>query len=119
MAENTYTLNFQINTKVLTSDGREITTGAVMSFMAYTNAITPAGLLPCDLRAWYDYDAQTAEWAKIMPCTNAVDRIKTQLKNAYLQITVPVEDLSYTAIQGYALSFLENIYGSGNVQILK
>lgn len=119
MPTNSYVLNFKINALVLTSDGREINNGVVMSFLAYTSSITEEGKLPCDLRSWYNYDTQTANWAKIIPCTDAVKRIETQIVNSYLQITIPVEDLTYKVIQGYALSFLEEIYGKGNVEILK
>ena len=116
---NDYYLNFRINTTVLTSDGGSISTGAVVSFKQYTNSITPDGKIPCDLRWWYSYDAQTNGWTKISVCTNAVTRIETQLLNAYLQLTVPVEDLTYDIIQGYAQSFLEGIYGSGNIEIIQ
>lgn len=111
-------LNFQINANVLTSDGRNVATGAVVSFSAYTNKISPEGKISCDLRWWASADAQTNNWDKITPCTDAVKRTETRLINASLQITVPVPDLTYDIIQGYAKTFLEGIYGVGNITIL-
>ena len=116
---NDYYLNFQINANVLTSDGRNVTTGAVVSFKQYTNSITPDAKIPCDLRWWNSETAQTNNWAQILACTNAVTRVETQLTSAYLTLTVPVQDLTYDIIQGYALAFLEGIYGSGNIQIIQ
>ena len=116
---NDYYLNFRINTNVLTSDGRAIASGTVVSFKQYTNSITSDGKIPCDLRWWYSYDAQTNGWAQVTVCTSAVNRIETQLVNTYLQLTVPVEQLTYTIIQGYALAFLEGIYGAGNITTIQ
>lgn len=110
--------NFQINVNVLTSDGRNVTTGAVVSFSAFSNKITPEEKIPCDLSWWASASAQTNNWDKITACTDAVDRTGTRLINAYLQIDVPVTDLTYEIIQGYAETFLEGIYGVGNITIL-
>lgn len=111
-------MTYKINANALTSDGRNVATGTVVSFTPHTDAITTSGLIPTDLNWWISEAAKTAAWAKITPCTDAVQRVQTQLVNVYLQITVPVDQLSYSVIQGYGLTWLEGIYGSGNVQIL-
>lgn len=109
---------FQINANVLTSDGRNVATGVVVSFTPHTDAITPQGKIPTDLNWWISEEAKTAGWSKISPCTDAVDRVNTRIINVYLQMTVPVDQLSYSVIQGYGLAWLEGIYGSGNVEVI-
>lgn len=109
---------FKINANVLTSDGRNVATGAVVSFTPQTTAITQAGKIPTDIKWWISEAAKTAGWANVIACTDATNRVQTQLVNVYLQMTVPVDQLSYSIIQGYGLTWLESIYGSGNVSII-
>jgi len=112
-----YYLNFQINTNVYLSDGQDIAKGAVVSFLPYDNSITPDNKLPCDLRWWSSEESQTKGYSKVSVCTDK--ERKNQLVNAYLPVTVPVEQFSYVIFQGWAKTFLEGIYGKGNVQTLK
>ena len=115
-----YYLNFKINANVLTSDGRNIASGAVCSFKAYPESISQDAnpKLPCDLRFWASEADQTANWDNITVCTDAAKRTTTKLVNAYLAVTVPVQNLTYVIIQGWAKTFLESIYGAGNITIL-
>lgn len=112
-----YYLNFKINTTVYLADGQNIASGAVVSFKPYDNSITPDNTLPCDLRWWVSESAQTNNYAQVVVCKDTERKIL--LNTAYLPVTVPVEQFSYTVFQGWANIFLDNIYGAKNVQILK
>lgn len=111
------TLYFKITTTVITTDSREIATGAVVSFKTYPESISGTNM-PCDLTWWVSDAAQDSGYAKINTCTNLDNWGSTQLNVAYLTVTVPAQQFSYTVFQGWAKSWLEAIYGSGNVVIL-
>lgn len=115
-----YYLNFKINANVLTSDGRNVASGAVCSFKSYPESIIEGAnpKLPCDLRFWASEADQTSGWDNITVCTDATKRTATRLVSAYLSVTVPVQNLTYAIIQGWAKSFLEGIYGAGNIIII-
>ncbi len=113
-----YYLNFQINVPVFLSNGLDIATGVVVSLKSYPESIGTDAKLPCDVRWWNTLASQTAEYAKVVACTDAKDRMKTCLNSVYLDVLVPIPDLSYKDIQGWALTWLESIYGTGNVQII-
>lgn len=112
-----YYLNFKINANVFLADGQKIANGAVVSFLPYDNSITPDNKLPCDLRWWVSEGAQNLGYNKVTVCSD--EERKNLLVNAYLPVTVPVEQFSYIVFQQWAKTFLEGIYGGGNVQIIK
>lgn len=109
------TLYFKINTVVITTDGRSITTGATVSFKTHPESIT-ANTMPCDLSWWISEAAQDSGYATISVTTSLSNG--TNLNVAYLTVTVPAQQFSYTVFQGWAKSWLEEKYGSGNVVIL-
>jgi len=114
-----YYLNFQINAQVLLSNGSDVATGAVVSLKSYPEAIGTNAKLPCDVRWWNTLASQTAGYDQVCACTDAVKRVETKLSTVYLDVTVPITDLTYTIIQGWAKTWLESIYGAGNVVILQ
>ena len=111
-------MDYKINTTVLLSNGSSVSDGVIVSFNPHTDAITKENKIPTDLSWFISEEAQEAGWSKVIPCTDAVKRVETQILNVYLQSDVPVNKLSYDVIQQYGLIWLEGIYGSGNVQIL-
>lgn len=111
-------MDYKINAKVILSNGLSVESGVVVSFNPHTDSITKEGKIPTDLSWYSSQDAMDEKWAKIIPCTDAEKRIETQITDAYLQMTVPVNELSYSVIQQYGLTWLETIYGAGNIQIL-
>jgi len=115
-SQTTPSLYFRINAEVITTDGRTISTNSVVvSFVTHPEAIVNA-TLPCDLNWWISNAAQDSGYAKITPITNLFHG--TVLNVAYLPVTVPVQDFSYTVFQGWAKTWLEEKYGVGKVIII-
>lgn len=108
------TLYFKITTEVITTDGRSISSNAVVSFSTHPEAISDSKM-PCDLNWWISEAAQDSGYAKIMPTTSLSGG--TVLNVAYLQVTVPAQQFSYTVFQDWAKAWLQAIYGN-NVTIL-
>lgn len=109
------TLYFKITVPVITTDGRTINSGAVTSFSTHPESINN-GIMPCDLKWWASSVMQDSSYANIIPVTELFNG--TVLTVAYLAVTVPPQQFSYTVFQGWAKSWLENKYGVGNVVIL-
>lgn len=104
---------FQINAAVLTSDGGTVSTGAIVNCNPYTNAISDAGSLPCDLNWWISLTAATNKWDNVIACSDAARTNK--LISVYLQIDISADQITYVYVQGLAKTYLEGIYGVGNV----
>ena len=113
----TPTLYFKITAQVTTTDSRTISSGAVVSFKTYPESISGTSM-PCDLSWWISEAAQDSGYAKINPCTDIENWNSTRLDAAYLTVTVPAQQFSYTVFQGWAKTWLETIFGVGNVTIL-
>lgn len=109
------TLYFKITAPVITTDGRTIASGAVVSFVTHPESISNA-TLPCDLNWWVSEAAQDSGYAKIIPTTSLFNG--QILNTAYLPVTVPAQQFSYSVFQGWADAWLKSIYGSNNVVIL-
>ena len=111
------TLYFKITAEVTTTDSRTISSGAVVSFKTYPESISGTKM-PCDLSWWVSEAAQDSGYAKIVPCEDLSNWQSTALNAAQLQVTVPAQQFSYVVFQGWAKTWLENIFGAGNVTIL-
>lgn len=110
------TLYFRINAQVITTDGRIISANnAVVSFKTHPEAISN-GTMPCDLNWWISAAAQDSGYAQITPITKLFKG--TVLNVAYLTVTVPAQQFSYSVFQAWAKSWLEQKYGAGKVIIL-
>ena len=109
------TLFFKINTNVLTSDGRNVSNGSVVSFATFPEKISDSKM-PCMLSWWVSESFRDSGYANIIPVNNLVD--KTLLVSAELQVTTTPQNFSYVVFQGWAKTWLEDIFGSGNVVIL-
>lgn len=115
-AQNLPTLYFRINAPVITTDGRTIlANNAVVSFVTHPESITN-GAMSCDLNWWISAAAQDSGYAKITPITKLFQG--TVLNVAYLTVTVPAQQFSYSVFQAWAKSWLEEKYGAGKVIIL-
>lgn len=114
-AQSMPTLYFKITAPVITTDGRTISSGAVVSFVTHPESITNA-TLPCDLNWWVSEAAQDSGYAKIIPTTNLFNG--QVLNTAYLPVTVPAQQFSYAVFQEWADTWLKSIYGSSKVVIL-
>lgn len=111
-------MDYQINTTVILSNGLSVSQGAIVSFNPHTDSITVDNKIPTDLSWYISEESQKMGWSKIIPCTDPEKRVQTQIVNVYLQSDVPVNKLSYDVIQQYGLTWLEGIYGKGNITIL-
>lgn len=110
------TLYFRINATVITSDGRTIAANnAVVSFLTHPESIIN-NTMPCDLNWWISAAAQDSGYAKISPVTKLFNG--TLLNVAYLPVTVPPQEFSYSVFQAWAKAWLETKYGAGKVIII-
>lgn len=111
-------MDYQINTTVLLSSGLTISKGAIVSFNPHADSITQDNKIPTDLLWYASEKCRENGCSKVIPCTDEKNPIGTQIVNVYLQSDVPVNKLSYDVIQKFGFTWLEGIYGKGNVQIL-
>ena len=111
-------LTYRINAKVLLSNGDSIPTGAVCSFSAHVDNVGTTGKIAYGIDWYYSAQAKTNQWDKVYACSSSSNRTGTRILNWYQTVTDPTQ-VSYATMLSAIKTYLEGVYGVGNVEILQ
>jgi len=107
-------LTYQINAKVLLSNGDSIPTGAVCSFNAHVENVATTGKIAYDISWWINQDAKTKGYDRVIGSTS---NRGVKYTSWYQTVTDPTQ-VTYTSMLGAIKAYLESIYGAGKVVVL-
>ena len=112
----------QINAKVLTYDGNSVETGTVVSPSLNTALMTPNkdGIhvnTPVSLLFYMSLQTQNEGYKNIVPIIDTAS--KKRIDMITLQLTIEeASNPTKQVIESYIKTYLETIYGAGNVVII-
>lgn len=115
LTQNLFT--YQINAKVILSNGDSIPTGAVCVLIAHVEQVSLTGKINYDIHWYYSLNAKTKSWDNVIASKSSSDRTGTRLTSWSQSVADPTL-LSYTVMQNAIKAYLETIYGVGNVVVI-
>lgn len=110
-------LTFKIDALAYSSDGSDIKTGAIFTFIP-RNAFASVENIAMDVNCYTSESAKIKAEDIIWICTDKDNRIKTKI----ISVNMPIQSakqICYSELLVWLQDYLENIYGSGNVIIVQ
>lgn len=109
-------LTFKIDAVAYSSDGSDIKTGAIFTFLP-RNAFISADNIAMDVVSYTSEEAKIKQETAIWISTDSENRVKTRIISVYMPISSP-KQICYSELLVWLQDYLENIYGEGNVTIV-